>query len=376
MSSVRALERRKCNQVDTKEQRKAFVENHWRTLAAWAWGKYLELGRGALRVWLSERKQVGDGYDYPVDYLPYWSGAEPGVNTNWPPDLATLNLLAHYTPENEVIVVFFKDDVVGQCDLYHGSPENAITPREAHQDEQTQREKTKTEYIALALLDDEIKVVSLCGDGRYRFLDDIEKVHNILYIVSSETVELQRAVEELEELINNSEAQEDDFQAFFERHSEFILDEEYKRAHPQIVLANEEKSLIPDFVLEPTDQESLCDLLELKRASAPVFVLQKNRARFSADVSEARAQLLEYRRFFDEAKNRDAIVSRYGLKSYKPRLFLVIGRLKSVDPITKRYIEANQPDLCVRTYDDVINRMKDRIERMSTRGLRILDQAR
>jgi hypothetical protein len=117
-------------------------------------------------------------------------------------------------------------------------------------------------------------------------------------------------------------------------------------------------------VLEPVDQNFLCDLLELKLPSSPVFIQKKNRERFSAAVSEARAQLLEYRRFFDEQKHRDSIYETYRLRAYMPKMFLVIGRLGDINPYNRRKIEASEPDLRVLTYDDVLGRKKAHLEDM------------
>ena len=127
--------------------------------------------------------------------------------------------------------------------------------------------------------------------------------------------------------MNDPNAKEQDFQDFFERNPDFILNDEYKKAHPHIVLTKDEgESLIPDFVLEPVDQNSLCDLLELKLPTVPIFVLQKRRMRFSAAVLEACAQLREYSNFFEEEKYRKIINERYGLLTYRPKMFVIIGR--------------------------------------------------
>jgi hypothetical protein len=86
--------------------------------------------------------------------------------------------------------------------------------------------------------------------------------------------------------------------------------------------------------------------------------------RFSAAVLEARAQLMEYGRYFDERKYRDAIYKRYGLKTWMPRMFLVMGRLGSVDPFDRRKIEVSTPDLYLLSYDEIMSRMKGRFERL------------
>lgn len=132
------------------------------------------------------------------------------------------------------------------------------------------------DLVAFALFDDKIRMVSLSPDGGYRILDENQNLHNVFYVTSSETMALQIAVEELETLINDRNAKEKDFQSFFERYPDFLINDDYKKAHPQIVLANDEgESFIPDFILEPLNQSSLCDLLELKLPSTQIFVLQK-----------------------------------------------------------------------------------------------------
>ncbi len=225
------------------------------------------------------------------------------------------------------------------------------------------------EFVAFALFGDKIKLVSLTPDGTYRFIDEAQNLHSILYVASSETLTLQAAVDELESLINNPKTKEQDLQDFFERNPEFILNDEYKKAHPHIVLSkNDGESLIPDFVLEPIDQNYLCDLLDLKLPSAQIFVLKKSRMRFSAAVHEACAQLREYNLYFDEEKNRRAVYEKYSLWAYKPRMFVIIGRRGNVSAIDVRKMETDFPNLYLRTYDDIISRMKARIDKMKISG--------
>lgn len=240
--------------------------------------------------------------------------------------------------------------------------------------ETTQQREASVEMIALALFGQEIRLVSLTEDGTYKFLDERDRLHNLLYVVSLEGSLLEMAVEELEFLMNSRNAREDDFQNFFERNPDFILNDEYRRAHPQLVLSRDDgQTLRPDFLLEPLDQSSLCDLLELKLPSAQVFVLKRSRARFSAAVFEAAAQLREYSRFFDEEKNRGRFQSAYpGLMVYKPRMVVIIGRRSDASSLVQRDIQSELPNLILRTYDEVVLRMKWKIEKMRKKsGLRL-----
>ncbi len=240
-----------------------------------------------------------------------------------------------------------------------------IDPEEEPEEDNKSQELPEHEFVAFTLFGDKIKLVSLSPDGNYKFLDDEQNLHSILYITSSETMALRTAVEELESLVNDTNTKEKDFQDFFERNPDFILNDEYKSAHPHIVLAKDDgDSLIPDFVLEPIDQSSLSDLLELKLPSTQIFVLKKNRLRFTAAVLEACAQLREYSIFFDEEKNRKTIYEKYGLLAYRPKMFVIIGRRGEVNPIDVRKIQSDVPNLYLRTYDEVIGRMKAKIDAM------------
>lgn len=241
--------------------------------------------------------------------------------------------------------------------------------QEPEEQSSSTQELTDQEFVALALFGDKIKLVSLTRDGTYKFIDGTQNLYSILYVSSSETLALQRAVEELEYLINNSKTKEQDLQDFFERNPEFILNDEYKKAHSHLVLSKDDgECLIPDFALEPIDQNALCDLLDLKLPSAPIFVLKKNRMRFSAAVFESCAQLREYSLYFDEEKNRKTVYEKYGLLAYKPKMFVVIGRRGNVNPIEVRKMQTDLSNLCLHTYDDIIARMKARIDRMKKSG--------
>jgi cold shock CspA family protein len=248
-------------------------------------------------------------------------------------------------------------------------PSDELPSDELPSDEESPKEEVfAEEVIGFALFGDKWRVVSLAPDGNYRFLDEAQNRHNYLYVFSSETIALQIAVEELEYLVNSPNSKEKDFQDFFDRHRNFILNDEYKDAHPHIALTKDDgESLIPDFILEPIYQNSLCDLLELKLPTAQIFVLKKKRMRFSAAVLEACAQLREYREFFNEEKNRRKIQEDHGLLAFKPKMFVIIGRRGDVNPIDVRNIESDVPNLNLLTYDDVITRTKAKVEAMKAR---------
>ena len=220
----------------------------------------------------------------------------------------------------------------------------------------------EADLVALALVGDQIKLVSLHGDGSFDYLDDNSNYHNILYLSHLTNVLLEDAVQELEYLVNASNTKEQDLQDFFSRNKGLLIPQDYKDAHSKIVLERETGgSLIPDFILEPVESSALCDLLDLKLPRAPIFVMKKNRTRFSAAVLEACAQLREYAVYFDEERHRRRIKEKYDLLLYRPRMFVIIGRRGDVDPISLRKMELDIPQISLRTYDDIIARAKARL---------------
>lgn len=222
------------------------------------------------------------------------------------------------------------------------------------------KETANRNFIALAAFDNKIKLVSLTKDFRCSFLDEAKKYHNILYPSFIQEAALELAIEEFEDLINSLKSKEEDFQNFFERNPDFILSKEYKKAHPHVILAKEDKKrLIPDFVLEPVNQTEFCDLLELKLPSSKIYVMKRNREHFSAAITEVIAQLRVYSNFFNEEQNRNNFQQRYPeLKVYKPKMFVIIGRQGNEPPMIKREIQAEHPGLILRNYDDLLTYMK------------------
>ena len=169
-------------------------------------------------------------------------------------------------------------------------------------------------------------------------------------------------------MLNNDLTREVDFQTFFERHPEFITGDDYVAAHAHVVLTTQDgHQLIPDFMLEPVGRGQLCDLLELKLPTAPVIVGRPGRTRLSATVAAAHAQLRQYREHFNEERHRDALRQQYGLEVFHPAMYVLIGRRGSVSPFDFRRSEAAAPELRLLTYDDVLDRVRRRLERRRLR---------
>lgn len=209
---------------------------------------------------------------------------------------------------------------------------------------------------------DQLRLVTIQADGTVRFLDSHSQTHDLLYIASLEIQGWKSLIEELEDMINSATITEADLQDFFERNPRLLCGDAYEAAHPHIILQRPDAGpLIPDFVLKPPNENALCDLLELKLPKAKLVVGQSNRRRLSAALLEACAQLREYRDYFEVQVNRDAIEEIYGLRFYRPKMIVVIGKRSDYLANDLRRAETDVPQLNITTYDDVLDRAKARI---------------
>jgi anti-anti-sigma factor len=218
--------------------------------------------------------------------------------------------------------------------------------------------------VLLSLRNDRIRVELGVQDEVYRVqTDDLSRGSNLIIarphvLAASSRTQLRADVDGFEDLINSQRTRESDIHHFFEEHPTFLLGQEYRQLHSKVLLErNDDGPLIPDFMLQPFDDE-LCDLLELKLPREPVVVGRENRKRFSSAVQEAVAQLRTYRDYFDDRTRREEIQRRYGIRVYRPRMAVLIGRVTSVDPIEYRRIADGQKEVRIMTYDDLLKRAR------------------
>jgi hypothetical protein len=214
------------------------------------------------------------------------------------------------------------------------------------------------DQIAITVVGDELRIVSLTQESTYTFVDSFDHLHRILYINSLEVLAYREAVAELEYLVNGGTAAESSFQRFFERFPRLLTGNDYVNAHPHVVLAAEDSVLIPDFMLEPAGSTELCDLLELKLPTARITTSRGGHTRFSAKVLEAAQQLQTYKDYFESAANRTRVANHYGISAFRPQMIVVIGRRGTTDPLELRRAETLMPNLRLRTYDDLIARAR------------------
>jgi Domain of unknown function (DUF4263) len=164
----------------------------------------------------------------------------------------------------------------------------------------------------------------------------------------------------LEELINDPSVREHDLQAFFEEHPHLLAGTSYDRVVPHPVLARDEKGpLIPDFMLVPRDD--FADVLDLKLPGVQLVTGRRDRLHQTAHVTEAIAQVREYRAYFDDPAHRQAVRDRYGLRAYRPAVAVVIGRDPGPgrDRLELRRIWDDLPShVDIMTYDQLLRRVR------------------
>lgn len=163
-----------------------------------------------------------------------------------------------------------------------------------------------------------------------------------------------REFNEFNRIIRDQNASENDLQRFFERNDVFIRMLGYKRVYPKIVLERDDGTkLIPDFMIEPVGGE-WCDILDIKLPDKEVAVGTRDRKDFAYSVHQLHAQLREYAAYFDEEKYRKRIISKYGLKAYRPKLIGVIGNnFDQADDVQIRRVMTQYNNFDVFTYEQL-----------------------
>jgi len=127
------------------------------------------------------------------------------------------------------------------------------------------------------------------------------------------------------------------------------------------LVRSDQGPLIPDFILTNPDIQQ-ATIVDLKLPKPKLIRRQKNRERFSAAVMEARAQLLEYRDWFEQKTNRERLAAKVGMELFRPRLAAVIGRSADFTcAIDRQKLAAATPDIEVVTYDDIVTYAKRRL---------------
>lgn len=217
----------------------------------------------------------------------------------------------------------------------------------------------KNDSIIIIPVEKGIKAVNFCYAG-LDIISDVDKdvPFNIFVKSNRRALELDKSIDEFNDLINNEKAIEDDFQSFFIKNPIFLTGLSYSAIRSKVILERKEGNpLIPDFFLEPIYNQ-YWDILDLKRPTTKLIINKKNRVRFSHHVHEAVAQLRTYGNYFNDSSNRDLIKSKYGIQCYNPKLIVVIGTKYSIDEMMFKNSELDLSKVHIKTYDELAEEVK------------------
>jgi hypothetical protein len=220
------------------------------------------------------------------------------------------------------------------------------------------------ETLGIELLNGRLRIVSVWPDGTIKIANQPAHLHRLLYVASMEAAGWKTLIDQLEELINHPRVKEQEIQRFFERNPEFLCGDNYEEARPHITLQRDSDGpLIPDFVLKPANPKALCDLLELKLPNTKLLRVSKNRVRLTSAIMEACAQLREYQSYFEDREKRTSIERLYGLRLFRPRMMVLIGKRSDYNATDLRNAESDVPNLSIVTYDDILERARKRVRK-------------
>ena len=178
------------------------------------------------------------------------------------------------------------------------------------------------------------------------------------------------AVELLEQMINDPSLNEKDFQHFFERHPEFLLEGQYDSywAEPHLNSVTTGVSIRPDFVLQPCGDRTNAwnwNLVELKRHNVDLLTNRKVHADLSRYVTRVVTQLRDYKEFFEDPRNSDLLKSKFGGVLPNPQLTAIIGRLPTTEKEVLIRLKRRTGDINIRTYDEVLEFRRTKVEQMT-----------
>jgi hypothetical protein len=138
--------------------------------------------------------------------------------------------------------------------------------------------------------------------------------------------EFRHEIKKLEDIINKDTVSENEIEKLLRENPLFLRGLNYKKVYPKIILPREnDRDLIPDIIVEPMGDE-WCDLIELKKPTQKILKGNESNRSIGYAITDGINQLERYSAYFDDVKNSKYIKEKYGIKCYKPRMVLIIGR--------------------------------------------------
>lgn len=167
---------------------------------------------------------------------------------------------------------------------------------------------------------------------------------------------------EFENVIN--EGSENQLEEFIAAHYQLFLGSHYDKIETQIWLkfpesdiANKERRL--DIFARNTLSQDW-DLFELKK-NMPVVKMYRDVPTFTSELSGAISQLRNYQRNLQQ-DNVKKYFAEKGIEYYEPSLNLVVGRTPQISIEQWRRACADQNNINVLTYDNLLSQAKNQIK--------------
>jgi hypothetical protein len=129
--------------LDTPDAHVTFIRSQWSDFAAFAWGKYLSEGRGAVVVDLMKALKSGEKLQVPTYYVA--DGSERLSKRGGWPNEEIADVVKEYDPEQDVVFIFLRLD----GDVFHYNASDELTPPQAYQTkrkaDESRRERLSSE---------------------------------------------------------------------------------------------------------------------------------------------------------------------------------------------------------------------------------------
>lgn len=172
----------------------------------------------------------------------------------------------------------------------------------------------------------------------------------------------RRSLDRLQTLLNTPRASERELEELLTDNPLLLGSLGYGELYHQVVLPRPGATdLRPDVIAEPAGSE-WAEIVELKLPREPILVGRRDRAQLAAGLMQAVAQLREYSAYFEDRAAAKAIEDLTGLRCYKPKLTVIIGRDPTrFSPEQRRRALTAYPDLRVVTYDELVSAAQRRL---------------
>lgn len=119
--------------------------------------------------------------------------------------------------------------------------------------------------------------------------------------------------------------------------------------------SEERDPIIPDFfVVRPNGYSDIVEF-KLPNLKGRAVVGKNNRETFSAEINSYISQTRKYKIYFEDPKNRNWVLEKYGIKVHNPKRILVMGRRWDFSSDDWREIISDYRDIEIMTFDELVD---------------------